>query len=171
VREIVPRRIRREGIEVINHPALLGKTRARSRRLAQADVEQVGRERAQRRIRRQIDRPAAPAECALCHRPVPHRSTAHCRAWAVAQRSGPPQNCSPSCRDGGARCGRDIDRKPQAIGLELAVEVIEHDAGSTVQRLSPMSSSRRFVRCFEHRPPARNSPFGRCECRRRREQR
>jgi len=30
---------------------------------------------------------------------------------------------------GGARGGRDVDRKPQPVLLQLAVEVVEHDAG------------------------------------------
>src|SRR5882757_6622280 len=56
VREIVPRRIRRKGIKIIAaDPALyFGKARLDLVGLAQADVEQVGRERAQRRIRRQV---------------------------------------------------------------------------------------------------------------------
>jgi len=44
--------------------------------------------------------------------------------------------------DGGARRGRDVDRKPDAVRLERPVELVEHDAGSTTQRRPGPSTSR-----------------------------
>ena len=38
--------------------------------------------------------------------------------------------------DGGARGGRDVDRKPEPVGFELAVEIVEHDAG--LDRAAPV---------------------------------
>ena len=47
---------------------------------------------------------------------------------AVAQRAPTARIIAGHAADGGARGGGDIDRKPQAVLLELPVEVVEHDA-------------------------------------------
>ena len=47
---------------------------------------------------------------------------------AVAQRAAAAGIVAGHAADGGARGGGDIDRKPQAMRLELAVEIVEHDA-------------------------------------------
>ena len=46
---------------------------------------------------------------------------------AVAQRAAAAGIVAGHAADGGARGGGDIDRKPQAMRLELAVEIVEHD--------------------------------------------
>ncbi len=48
---------------------------------------------------------------------------------AVAQRARAAGIVADHAADGGARGGRDVDRKPQAVRLEPAVELVEHDAG------------------------------------------
>ena len=48
---------------------------------------------------------------------------------AVAQRTAAAGIVAGHAADGGARGGGDVDRKPQPVLLELAVEVVEHDAG------------------------------------------
>jgi len=48
---------------------------------------------------------------------------------AVAERAGAAGIVAHHAADGGARSGRDVDRKPQPMGLELPVELVEHDAG------------------------------------------
>ena len=48
---------------------------------------------------------------------------------AVAQRARAAGIVADHAADGGARGGRDVDREPQAVRLELAVELVEHDAG------------------------------------------
>jgi len=51
----------------------------------------------------------------VAHRPVPQRAAT---AGVVAGHAA----------DGGARCGRDVDRVPEAVLLELAIKVVEDDA-------------------------------------------
>ena len=46
---------------------------------------------------------------------------------AVAQRTPAAGIVAGHAADGGARGGRDVDRKPQAVLFELPVEVVEHD--------------------------------------------
>ena len=48
---------------------------------------------------------------------------------AVAQRAPAAGVVRRHAADGGARRGRDIDREPQAVRFERAVEIVEHDAG------------------------------------------
>ncbi len=48
---------------------------------------------------------------------------------AVAQRPAAAGIVAGHAADGGAGRRRDIHRKPQAVPLELAIEVVEHDAG------------------------------------------
>src|ERR1700693_6317511 len=48
---------------------------------------------------------------------------------AVAQRTRAAGIIARHAADGGARSRRDIDREPQPMGLEGAVELVEHDAG------------------------------------------
>ena len=47
---------------------------------------------------------------------------------AVAHRAAAAGIVAGHAADGRARGGRDIDRKPQPVRLELAVEIVEHDA-------------------------------------------
>ena len=47
---------------------------------------------------------------------------------AVAHRAAAAGIIGRHAADGGARGGRDIDRKPKPVRLELAVEIVEHDA-------------------------------------------
>src|SRR5262245_29830027 len=48
---------------------------------------------------------------------------------AVTERAAAAGVVRGHAADGGARGGRDVDRKPQTMGFELAVEIVEHDAG------------------------------------------
>src|SRR5258705_11315402 len=48
---------------------------------------------------------------------------------AVAERTRAAGVVAGHAADGGARGSRDVDRKPQSMRLELAVELVEHDAG------------------------------------------
>ena len=48
---------------------------------------------------------------------------------AVAQRARAAGIVADHAADGGARGGRDVDREPEAVRLEPAVELVEHDAG------------------------------------------
>jgi hypothetical protein len=48
---------------------------------------------------------------------------------AVANRAGAARVVTGHAADGGAAGGGDIDREPQPGGLELPVQVIQHDAG------------------------------------------
>ena len=90
--------------------------------LARAEREQVAGQRSQRRIRRQIADRSAPTgpKCAA----LPSASSAsideHVVARvAVAQRARAAGIVAGHAADGGARGGRDVDRKPQAVRLEL----------------------------------------------------
>src|SRR5947209_18758889 len=47
---------------------------------------------------------------------------------AVTQRARAAGIVAHHAADGGARGGRDVDRKPQAVRLEPAIELAEHDA-------------------------------------------
>ena len=47
---------------------------------------------------------------------------------AVSQRTSAAGIVAGHAADGGARCGGDIDRKPQPVLFELPVEVVQHDA-------------------------------------------
>src|SRR5439155_8248330 len=48
---------------------------------------------------------------------------------AVAQGTAAAGIVAGHAADGGARGGGDVDRKPEPVFFELAVEVVEHDAG------------------------------------------
>src|SRR5262245_63145407 len=48
---------------------------------------------------------------------------------AITQRARAAGIVAHHAADGGARGGRDIDRKPQTVRLEAAIELVEHNAG------------------------------------------
>ncbi len=133
VREIVLRRVRREGIEIVaaDAPLHLGKVHLDLVRLAQTDVEQRARERAQWRACRQVRETGIHGAEMRLGAVGQHRvDRAHVVAHrAVAQRAPAAGVVRRHAADCCARGGRDIDREPEAVGLELAVQVIEHDAG------------------------------------------
>ena len=97
--------------------------------LALADDEKVVRELPQHR-RHVVDVAAHRAE--LGERAIGEQRidrddiVAH---GAVLQRTAAAGIVARHATDGGARRGRDVDRKPQTVRLELAVKVVEHDAG------------------------------------------
>ena len=99
--------------------------------LALAEIEHVAEQRkpAIGRIHaRQIARHLAEMQQRAVSQRRIHRQrvVAH---GAVAQRTSAAGIVAGHAADGGARGGRDVDRKPQPVLLELAVEVVEHDAG------------------------------------------
>ena len=123
---------RHQRIEIVAADAALhlGKARDDFFRLACADRQQVARQRLRfrrvgklRQIRvdppeprmRAIRQPRLDAEHVVAHGAEPQRA----RAAGIVGRHA---------ADGRARCGRDIDRKPQAMRLELAIEFVEHHA-------------------------------------------
>jgi hypothetical protein len=66
------------------------------------------------------------------HRPVGQRGLHRQRVvahGAVAQRTPAAGIVAGHAAYGGARGSGDIDRKPQAVLFELAVEVVQHDSG------------------------------------------
>ncbi len=106
----------------------LGEARRDFVGLAGADGEQVLRQRPQRR--RHVGDVAADA-AEMAERAVGQDRldgddvVAH---GAVAQTAAAAGVVAGHAADGRPRRGRDIDRKPQAVRLELAVELVEHDA-------------------------------------------
>ncbi len=121
-----------ERIEVVAaDPALdLGVPRLDLVGFAQPDQEKVAREAAERRGGRNLRevgargsemRGAAVGE----HRVDRQHVVAH---RAVAQRAGAAGIVGGHAADGRARGGRDVDREPQAMGFERAVEVVEDQA-------------------------------------------
>ena len=137
VREIVARIVRRgarhQGVEIVAaDPALhLGESRGDLVGFAGAEGEKIAGERRQRRSRRKVaqvgrDR-AEMRRAAVGHHRVDRKHVvAH---GAVAQRTAAARIVGRHAADGGARSGRDVDRKPQAVGFEHAIEIIKHDAG------------------------------------------
>ena len=122
---------RHQRIEIVAADAALHfrETRGDFAGLARADGQQVFHQRPQRR--RHVGQIAADAaemrERAVrqyrfdCDHIVAHGAVAHRTAAAGIIAS--------HAADGGARGRRDIDREPQAVRFELAVEFVEHDAG------------------------------------------
>ena len=77
---------------------------------------------------RQIARHLAKMQLrAVCQRRV-HRARVIAHG-AVSERTSAAGVVAGHPADGGARRGGDVDRKPQPVLLELAVEIVEHDAG------------------------------------------
>ena len=122
-----------ERIEIVAADAALHFRKARFdfARLARADREQIARDAAQRRSRRQIGQVGTDgAEMRLRSVGEDRVDRQHVLARiAVAQRARAAGIVAGHAADGGARGGGDIDRKPQAVRLQGAVEIVEHDAG------------------------------------------
>ena len=124
---------RHQGVEIIaaDPPLDLGEPGLDLAGLRGRERQQIGRERPQRRGRRNIrqiarDRPEMRPAAVGQHR----IDRLHVLARiAVAQRAGAAGIVAHHAADGGARGGRDVDREPQAVGLEPPVELVEHDAG------------------------------------------
>ena len=102
VREIVLRRVRREGIEIVAADAALHLREVHLDLvgLAQADVEQrVARAgAAASRPAGSKARPSPGRNAPWCRRRAPRRSSARCRASCRSAASARRRNCSPSCR-------------------------------------------------------------------------
>ena len=115
---------------VAAHPAMhLGEARFDFIGLAGADRQKFLRQRAQRRIDiRQVRRNIAKMMGAAIgqHRVDSQHIGAH---GAVADGTATTAIVGGHAADGGTRRGGNIDRKPQAVRLQLAVEIIQHDAG------------------------------------------
>ncbi len=124
---------RRQRIEIVAADAALhlGKARGDLVGLAGAEIEHVAEQGARAVARIEIGEIARhlaeAAQRAVGERRL-HRQrvVAH---GAVAQRAAAAGIVAGHAADGGARGRGDVDRKPQAVLLELAVEVVEHDAG------------------------------------------
>ncbi len=133
VREIDVVAARDEGVDVVAaDPALdLREAHLDHAGLAGAEREQIGRQRLERRGLREVgeigrDR-AEMRRRSVCQQRVDRNDVL--AGIAVAQRACAAGIVAHHAADGGARCGRDVDWKPQAVRLEPAVELIEHDAG------------------------------------------
>ena len=133
MREVVDRRVGRERIEIVAaDPALhLRKARRDLVGFAQADGEQVLGERAQLFVgRRVLQAGTDEAEMRLLAVGEDRIDREDIVAGdAVAQRPRPAGIVAGHAADGGAGRRRDVDRKPQPVALELAIEIVEHDAG------------------------------------------
>ena len=93
--------------------------------LARGDGEQVAHQ-----IRRHVDAGVADAAEMRARAVGQHGvDRQHVLARiAVTQRARAAGIVADHAADGGARRGRDIDRKPQPGGFQLAIELVEHDA-------------------------------------------
>ena len=125
------RRIGEQRIEVVAaDPSLhFRESRLDLGRLAGAEREQIFREIAQSRrdvgeIRR--DRAEMCGNAVGEHRVDREHVVAH---GAVTQRAGAAGIVGRHAADRRARGGGNIDREPQPVGFQRAVEVVEHDAG------------------------------------------
>ena len=120
-----------ERVEIVAADAALHLREARLDHLglARADLHEVARQRLERgRDVGEIGRDRAEMQGAAVRQQRIDRE--HVLAGvAVAQRARAAGIVADHAADGGARGGRDVDRKPQAVRLELAVELVEHDAG------------------------------------------
>ena len=133
MRHVVRRIARHQRIEIVAADAALHlrKPLGYLRGLAFAEIEHVpeqGKPALGRVHPRQIPRHLAEMQArAVAQRGV-HRQrvVAH---GAVAQRTAAAGIVAGHAADGGARGGGDVDRKPQPVFFELAVEIVEHDAG------------------------------------------
>ena len=118
-------------VEIVAADAALhfGKTLGDLTGLARADGEQILRERPQRRghvleiaanaaeMRKlAVGQQRLNRDDVVAHRAVAHRAPA-ARVVAGHATDGRPRGC------------RDVDGKPQPVRLELAIEIVEHDAG------------------------------------------
>ncbi len=127
---ILPDTRRHQRVEVVAADAALhgGEARVHLVRFAGADPQQVGEEGAARVVaghvgevralpreagRRAVGEHRVDGEDVVAHRPVAQRAPA---AGVVAGHAA----------DRGAAGGRHVDREPQAVLLQLAVEVVEH---------------------------------------------
>ena len=132
MREIEIVAARREGVEIVAaDPALdLGEARVDLVGLALADREQIARQSPQRRVCGNIGEVGADrAEMRAAAVSQQRVDRDHVLARiAVAQRARAAGIVAGHAADGGARGGRDIDRKPQAVRFQRAVEIVEHDA-------------------------------------------
>ena len=98
---------------------------------ARADREQIAGEREHRRMTAEIPPDRAtpdPNFAPAIGEDRIDRNDVFARV-AVAQRARAAGIVAGHAADGGARRGRDIDRKPQAVRFQRAVEIVEHDAG------------------------------------------
>ena len=148
---------RHQRVEIIAaDPALhLRKARLDLARLARADGEQILRKRLERRIRRQVReiRRNIPEtrDCAVGkHRVDREHVVAH---HAVAQRAAAAGIVPRHAADGRARRGGDVDRKPQPVRLERAVQIVEHDAGldhAAPARNIELENAREALRAIDH---------------------
>ncbi len=133
VGEVVDRRIGRERIEIVAaDPALhFRKARRDLVGFAQTDGEQILGERAQLFVRRGVLQAGADGAEMRLHSVGEDRVDREdiVAGHAIAQRARPAGIVAGHAADGGARGRRDVDRKPQPVTLELAIEVVEHDAG------------------------------------------
>ncbi len=80
---------------------------------------------------------------------------------AVAQRARAARIVARHAADGGARGGGDIDREPEAVGLEGAVEVVEHDAGldgAAPARDVEVEHAVQIFRAVDHQRPVDRLP-------------
>ena len=139
VREIVLGVLRHELVDVVAADAALDLREALGDLvgLARAQRQQRFRDAAQRQIRRQLgkigrDRAEMRRPAVRQHRVDRHDVVAR---DAVAQRARAAGIVAGHAADGGARGGRDVDREPQAVRLELAVQLVQHDAGLDDARL------------------------------------
>ena len=133
VGEIVLGRVAGERIEIVAADAALhlGKARRDLIGFPRPDGEQVLRQSPQRRARRQFPQ-AGTDGTEMRRRAVrQHRIDRQqvIAGDAVAQRARAAGIVARHAADGGARGGGDVDRKPQSMGFEVAVELVEHDAG------------------------------------------
>ena len=113
-------------------PALhLRETRFDRVGLARGDGEQVARERNERRLPRQVGEVARGRTEMRMRAVRQHRvDRVHVLAGvAVAQRARAAGIVADHAADGGARGGGDVDRKPQPVRAQPAIELVEHDAG------------------------------------------
>ncbi len=97
--------------------------------LARPDREQILGQRPQRRrhvLEIAADAPEMRKRTVSQHRVDGHDIVAH---GAVAHRSAAAGIVRRHAADGRARCRGDIDRKPEPVGFELSVKLVEHDAG------------------------------------------
>ena len=131
MRQIVRRIARHQRVEIIAaDPALyLRESFGDFFGLARAEVEHVAKQCKSAIIRarwRQIPRDLAEMQKRAVGKGCVHRTgiVAH---GAVAQRTSAAGIVAGHAADGGPRRRGHVDRKPQAVLLELAVEVVEHD--------------------------------------------
>ena len=99
--------------------------------LARAERQHIPRQHGGRIVRR--DRRIILCDRSEIHHVAVGERRAHCQRivahGAVAQRTAAAGIVAGHAADGGARRGGDIDRKPQPVFFQLAVQVVEHDAG------------------------------------------